>query len=124
MPDETTPPQGGETQQPDTESVTQLGPQPSFTAYHSTWMPAPGTWTSPGPMAPGTWTSPGPMAMGMHSTWMPAPALTTTLDADGKPKPGRYKVESHAVTEFEVLESGHVVVHRAEHSGGTPEPQE
>ena len=115
MPDESTPPEGGETQQPDAQSVTPLGPQPSFTAYHSTWMPAPGG------AAMGTWTSPGPMAM--HSTWMPAPTMTTTLDAQGKPQPGRYKVESHAVTEFEVLDSGHVVVHRSEHTGGTPEKQ-
>jgi hypothetical protein len=58
----------------------------------------------------------------LRTTTMPAEARTTTLitGPDGAPKPGRYVVESRQVTEFEVLENGHVIVRRQELDEGEP----
>ena len=105
------------------EVLRRLGP--AGLAPYTTWIPGPTTgdfttWTRPGPGAATTgdfttWTRPGPAA---H------PTITTVADAEGGLKPGRYKVETRQVTEFDVLESGHVVVRRDETQAGEPEPRD
>lgn len=54
---------------------------------------------------------------------VPLANTTAILGPDGTPRPGRYRVETRHVAEFEVLENGHVVVHRTATEGGTPEAQ-
>jgi hypothetical protein len=49
--------------------------------------------------------------------------ITVVLGPDGRPKPGRYRLEVHHTAEFEVLDNGHVVIHRQTTEGGTPEQQ-
>lgn len=85
----------------------------------TTWIAGPGT------VEITTW-RPGPAVA--ITTWLPGPGrhptLTTVADAEGALKPGKYRIETRHVTEFDVLESGHVVLRRDETHGGEPESRE
>jgi len=48
------------------------------------------------------------------------PTATTIIGKDGKPQPGKYSIRTQLVTEFDVLDTGEVIVRRSEAIGEDP----